>query len=347
MKKRLVFLFGITAFVLAFATACGGNDNANEGSSDSSGETHEWRIGFNTVEGSVKDVAAKKFKEVVEAESDGNITVEIFPGESLGNEQEMLESIQAGALEMQIVGSSLVANTIPEYGLMGLPFLVNDFDEAYAILDGELGQKWADMGEDHGFKVIGTTDLGGFAQITNNVRPINKPEDLKDISMRAPNDVILMETFEALGSQVSQLPYSELYLALSQGVVDGQFNPKDAIYQTKFHEVQDYLANVNIAFYTSKFIMNLDMFNELDEETQELVLKAGEEAEAASREYTIEESLEMDELLEDEFVEITNPDPQPFRDKMDPVYDIAREQTSPEAVDELLEFLEEYRANNE
>ncbi|MGM8211383.1 TRAP transporter substrate-binding protein [Virgibacillus sp. W0430] len=345
MKKQWLFLVAITAFVLALATACGGKDDAGSEGGDSE-ETQEWRIGFNTVEGSVKDIAAKKFKEVVEAESDGRITVEIFPGEALGNEQEMLESIQAGALEMQIIGTSLVANTIPEYGLISMPFLINDFDEAYALLDSEIGQKWADMGEDYGFKVIGTTDLGGFAQITNNVRPINKPEDLEGIKMRAPNDVILMETFEALGSQVSSMPYSELYLALSQGVVDGQFNPKDAIYQTKFHEVQDYLTNVNISFYTAKFIMNLDLFNNLDEELQQIVLKAGEEAEKASREYTIEESLEMDELLADEFVEITEPDPAPFREKMDPVYDIAREQTSDEAVDEMLEFLEEYRANN-
>lgn len=345
MKKQFITLIGLALFFIMFVTACGNNGDTTEEGSDR-GETHEWRIGFNTVEGSVKDVAAKKFKEVVEEGSDGQISVEIFPSESLGNEQEMLESIQAGALEMQIIGTSLVANTIPEYGLMSMPFLVNDFDEAYALLDSDLGKKWADMGEDYGFKVIGTTDLGGFAQITNNVHPINKPEDLEGIKMRAPNDVILMETFEALGSQVSQLPYSELYLALSQGVVDGQFNPKDAIYQTKFHEVQDYLTNVNISFYSAKFIMNLQLFNDLDEELQELVLRAGKEAEKASREYTIDESLEMDELLEGEFIEITEPDPAAFREKMDPVYDIAREQTSDEAVDEVLKFLEEYRANN-
>jgi tripartite ATP-independent transporter DctP family solute receptor len=348
-KNRSAFLLFLLVGIMLVVAACGGEQEApteNAEGSESSQETYNWSIGYNTVEGSVKDVAAKRFKEIVEEKTDGRVTIELFPNEALGSEQEMLESTQVGALEMQIAGANLMANTIPEYALLSLPFLVNDFEEAYAVLDGPIGEKWNALAEDHSLKVIGTTDLGGFAQITNNIRPINTPEDMKGITMRSPNDVTLIETFRALGSSVSTMPFTEVYLGLSQGVVDGQFNPLDAIYQTKFHEVQDYLAMTNISFYYSYFVMNDKVWNDLDEELQAVILEAANEAQEVSREFTAEKDAEMLEILENEFVEITYPDTEPFREMVLPVYETVGQTIGEEAVEELQAFLEEYRQNN-
>ncbi|MGO4887578.1 DctP family TRAP transporter solute-binding subunit [Anaerobacillus sp. MEB173] len=347
-KTRLLFALLMTA-VLMLLAACGGGNDAPQDSegADTPQQTYKWSIGYNTVEGSVKDVAAKRFKEIIEEKTEGRVEIELFPNESLGSEQEMLEAVQVGAVDMQIAGANLTANTIPEYALLSLPFLVNGYDEAYAVLDGPIGEKWNALAEQHNLKVIGTTDLGGFAQITNNIRPIHTPEDMKGITMRSPNDVTLIETFRALGSSVSTMPFTEVYLGLSQGVVDGQFNPLDAIYETNFHEVQDYLAITNISFYYSYFFMNNDLFNSLDEELQAIVLEAAEEAKLVSREFTSQKDAEMLEILEGEFVEITTPDTEPFREKVLPVYDTVAKTVGEEAVEELQAFLEEYRQNNQ
>ncbi len=346
MKKRSLILIGMLITLMLVVVACGGGEKDPQGTGDASEKTYKWSVGYNTVEGSVKDIAAKRFKEIVEEKTDGRVEIELFPNEALGSEQEMLEAVQVGAVDLQIAGANMMANTIPEYALLSLPFLVNDYEEAYAVLDGPIGEKWNALAEPHNLKVIGTTDLGGFAQITNNVRPIETPEDMRGITMRSPNDVTLIETFRALGSSVSTMPFTEVYLGLSQGVVDGQFNPLDAIYQTNFHEVQDYLAITNISFYYSYFIMNDNLFNSLDEDLQAIVLEAAEEAKLISRDFTAEKDLEMLEILESEFIEITNPDTDPFREKVLPVYETVGQTVGVEAVEEVQAFLEQYRQNN-
>ncbi|GGC76737.1 C4-dicarboxylate ABC transporter [Thalassobacillus devorans] len=336
--KKLSFLMVALVIILA---ACGG-DNAS-GTEDGEFEERTWKIGFNTVEGSVRDVAAKKFKEVVEAETDGAITVEIYPNEELGSAQEMIESVQVGALDMQIAGANMMANTVPEYAALSLPFLVKDFDEAHAILDSEIGDKLKEKGQEHGLKVLSDVELG-FAQITNNKQPINKPEDLKGLKMRSPNDVSLIETFKTLGSSVSTMPFTEVYLALSQGVVDGQFNPLDAIYETKFHEVQDHLAMLNFTYYYSYFIMNQSTFDGMEPELQKIVQEAANEARDASYEFTASKDEEMLDEMEDSFVEITEPDVAPFQEKVQPVYTKMEDTMGAEIINDIQTFLEEYRS---
>ncbi|MGI8313763.1 TRAP transporter substrate-binding protein [Halobacillus mangrovi] len=338
--KRLMVLLLTLVLILA---ACGGGGDSASSAEDGEFKEQTWKIGFNTVEGSVRDVAAKKFKETVEAETDGAVTVEIYPNEELGSAQEMIESVQVGALDMQIAGANMMANTIPEYATLSLPFLVKDFEEAHAILDSEIGDKLKAMGEEQGIKVLSDVELG-FAQITNNVHPINKPEDLEGLKMRSPNDKSLIETFKALGSSVSTMPFTEVYLALSQGVVDGQFNPLDAIYETKFHEVQDHLALLNLTYYYSYFIMNQGAFDGLEPELQEIVQKAANDARDASYEFTASKDEEMLKKMEDSFVEITEPDVEPFQKAVKPVYTKMEDVIDPEIIKEVETFLEEYRS---
>lgn len=339
MKRIFVLMLTLVVFL----GACGGNGDSASDSGDGSFKERTWKVGFNTVEGSVRDVAAKKFKEVVEEETDGAITVEIYPNEELGSAQEMIESVQVGALDMQIAGANMMANTIPEYATLSLPFLVKNFDEAHAVLESETGDKLKELGSDQGLKVLSDVELG-FAQITNNDHPINTPEDLEGLKMRSPNDVTLIETFKTLGSSVSTMPFTEVYLALSQGVVDGQFNPLDAIYETKFHEVQDHLAILNFTYYYSYFIMNQGTFDGLEPELQEIVQKASNAARDASYEFTASKDKEMLDKMEGSFVEITEPDVEPFQKAVKPVYSKMEERMSPEIINEVQTFLEEYRS---
>ncbi|OIJ12087.1 hypothetical protein BKP37_14500 [Anaerobacillus alkalilacustris] len=348
MNIKYRSLFYSILFVLgAILTACSNSvgtetDISSEAQSGSSKpEVYKWSLGINTTEGSVRDVTAKKFKEIVEEKTDGRLQIEIHLGESLGTEQEMINMVQVGALELQLAGG-LFANIVPEYNTLSLPFIVDDYDEAYAVLDGPVGDRWKELASERGFKVLAHTELG-FAQITTNNKPIYHPDDLKGLRMRSPNEAIWIESFRELGSAVSTMPFTEVYMALSQGVVDGQFNPPSAIYETNFHEVQDYLALTNHFYWHVNFIMNDDLWNSLDEELQEIIQEAAYEARDLSRAHIQKKDTEMLEVLKDEFIEITQPDIQAFRDVLEPKIDSIAKTIPAEAVEETYKFLEEYR----
>jgi C4-dicarboxylate-binding protein DctP len=130
---------------------------------------------------------------------------------------------------------------------------------------------------------------------------------------------------------------------LSQGVIDGQFNPLANIFEQNMHEVQDYLAMVNLTYLYSYFIMGAHTYNSLDEEIQQVVLDAGMAATKAAREFTSSNNERNIELAADRFKEVTYPDTAPFSEAVKPVYDIMAERMGQDIIDEVQAFLKEYR----
>lgn len=292
-----------------------------------------------------RGIATKAFKEYCEKESKGRIKIESFPNETYGTEHEMIEAVQKGALDMQIVGANMLANTIPQFAALSLPFLTRGIEEGHALLDGPVGDLLKVLGEEHGFKVLGDVALG-YAQMTNNVRPINSPDDLIDVKMRAPNDVSFSETIKAFGASVSNMGYTEVYSALSQGVIDGQFNPLANIFDLNMDEVQDYLAMTNHAFYVAFMIMNKDVFDILDPELQQIVLEAGNKGRDAGRKYVSDTDGELQERAKKAFKEITHPEIKPFQEAVKPVYLKMEEVMGAEIINDIHDFLKEYRGLN-
>src|SRR5690625_133468 len=116
LSKRTI-LFSLLFILILSACSGNGDDSAGdegEGTSDTSGETYEWSIGWNTIEDSIRGVAAQEFKRILEEESDGRITIDLFPNEQLGTDNEMIESIQVGALDFQLSSSGALAEIMPE-----------------------------------------------------------------------------------------------------------------------------------------------------------------------------------------------------------------------------------------
>lgn len=283
-------------------------------------KSYTFKLGFHTVEDSVRGEMAKEFKRVLEEKSNGRLKVEIYPSEALGNEQEMIEAVKIGAVDFSMPGGGAMSNVDTIFGSVSLPFFMSGYDEFHEQADGALGDYWKKVAEDNGYKILSIGDLG-FAQITNNKRPINTVSDMEGLKMRSPNEPVLINSFQSLGAAVTTLPFTEIYMALSQGVVDGQFNPLDAIYQTKFHEVQDYLAIVNIFCYNINFITSTQLWDKLDPEAQGIIQEAADAAKEISREYYKTADAEYLEKLTPYFKEITNPDTAEFRKAVQSVYD--------------------------
>ncbi|MDQ0252997.1 C4-dicarboxylate-binding protein DctP [Evansella vedderi] len=347
MKNYKGLIYACLLAVIVLFTAC-----SNEGQADQNGEadeetengaTYEWKLGWNSgLEGDTKGEAAIAFKEYVEAESNGRISIEFFPNETYASSPEMIDAVQLGALEMAIPGANELANIIPQYSALSLPFLVETPEEAYAVLDGAVGEQLKELSQDHGFVALTDVDLG-FTQITNNARPINTPEDLRGMSIRSPNDVSLIETFRAFGSSVSTMAYTEIYSGLAQGVIDGQFNPLINIYDQNMQEVQDYLAITNHTYYYCYMIINQDVFNSLDAELQEIVRKGAELARDASRAVVEESDAYYLEKAQEDFVEVTYPDLTLFQEAVQPVYEELESVMGAEIINDIQAFLEQYR----
>ncbi|MGE4531269.1 MAG: TRAP transporter substrate-binding protein [Acidithiobacillus sp.] len=330
--KKIIALVLVMSLLGMMLTACGGTATSTPASSTagetSAGEStaaeklpsYNFQLGYNTVEDSVRGVMANTFKEYVEKTSNGRITVDCFSAGTLGSESEMTEMVKLGTLDFSLPGISNMSTVDPSFSAISLPFLVKDFEEGHALLDGNLGNRFKEIAQNYGYKILSFGDLG-MAQITNNKRAINSVDDMAGIKMRSPNEAASIKTFESMGCSVATVAFSELYLGLSQGVVDGQFNPLDAIYQQKFYEVQDYLAITNIFYYAINFIMNDEKFAGYDAETQKILLDGALAAQEAGRAYASNADATYLEKMQGEFKEITTPDTAPFAEKVSSVYD--------------------------
>lgn len=333
MKKVIALLLSMVMLVSLLA-GCGSSNapasapapaspaDGSDASPAADLPSYTFKLGYNTVEDSVRGAMAVAFKEYVEEASNGRIAVEIFPGSSLGSELEMIEMVKTGSLDFTIPGVTAMSNVDSNFGSYGLPFLVDGYDTAHALLDGNFGDVLKEIADENGYKIMAWGDLG-TVQITNNVRPINSAADMKGLNMRCNSEEVSLKTMAALGCATTTMAFSELYLALSQNVVDGQFNPVDAIYQNSLSEVQDYLAIVNMYCYGLCFLMGENNFNSVDAEAQQILMDGAAKAQEVSREYMANSEKEYMQKVIDEncFIEITYPDVSEFKAATASVYD--------------------------
>lgn len=292
-----------------------------------------------------RHLAALKFAELVKERTGGLIEIEIYPLETLGSEVEVGESLQMGTIDISAIGGPIFTNWVPEYGVFGLPFMFDDFKEAYAALDGPIGDKMIELAKEKGFIILSHWDYG-FRNITNNVRPINVPEDLVGLKMRVPQEFVNIETFKGFGSSVSPIAFGELYLALQQGVVDGQENPLGTILYTKFYEVQKYLSMTQHIYANTVLIFSEKTWNSISDGNKILIRSAAQEARDYMRNIIMAEDKNLIQELEKQGMKINYPDLSKFKAKTPDIYKKIEERVGKKIIDDMIEFLDKYRVNN-
>jgi len=224
-----------------------------------------------------RHIAAVKFADLVKQYSDGRIDVQIAPSAQLGNDAAMITALRTGALDISVNSLGPTAAVVPEYAAWGLPFLFTSSAQALGLLDGALGDELSAKSADKGLIVLGYWD-NGLRHITNSKRPLRSLDDFKGLKMRVPPDAVLVDTMQALGAQAQQIKFSELYVALQQGVVDGQENPPANIYTSKLYEVQKYLTLSGHTFQMNPFLMSKRRWDGLAQADKDAIVKAGREA---------------------------------------------------------------------
>lgn len=260
------------------------------------------------------------FKKEVEARSNGDIKVSIYPQGQLGSDKQMIDGSRAGIVDLVMVGLNNYNGLMPESAAFTLPFMFPNRETAYKVLDGEPGQEVLANFEQFGLKGLGFPE-NGYRNMTNNERPIRTPADVKGLQMRVNGSKALNDMFNELGANPQQLPVSELYTALETGVVDSQDHPIPVTLSFKLNEVQKYLSLTQHAYSPLVLTMNLRKFNGLSPEEQQIIKDVSAEAVAMQRKLSIEKENEMIAQLEAQGMQVNRDvDGAAFQQAIQPVW---------------------------
>ena len=317
MKKVIVALLSL---VMVFAmTACGGG-----GGSDSGGDqVTVLKIGHVEAEDRSVHKALLNMKDKIEEQTDGSISVEIYPNAELGGDEELCEQVAQGTIQMALPSTSVITAYDEKIGILDMPYLFKDAQAAFDALDGELGDQIDEWIADSGFVSLGYI-YNGPRSTTNNLRPIYTPDDLAGMKMRVMNSPVFITMYETLGANPTPMSFSELYTGLQQNVVDGQENPPTLIYASKFQEVQKYLTMDAHVHNFLPILTNKAWLDSLSDEDRAIVEKCCEEFVTEQRETELKDNEDIVKKLEDEGMEVnylTEDQQKAFVEKVQPMYD--------------------------
>jgi tripartite ATP-independent transporter DctP family solute receptor len=238
----------------------------------------------------------------------------------------MVTALRTGALDMSANSQGAVANVVPEYAAFGMPFLFSSQAHAWKVMDGAAGKELAEKSAEKGLIVLGYWD-NGIRQMSNSKRPLLKPEDLKGLKMRTPPDAVTVDIMQSVGAEAQQIKFSELYVALQQGVVDGQENPLVNIWAGKLHEVQKYISLTGHKYEMTPLLIGKRSWDKLSDADKKIIQEAAAEATTLQRKLAQEADEKLVAELKAKGVQIDKVDTAPFMKATAPV--LAKWEASP------------------
>ncbi|ROO24577.1 TRAP transporter substrate-binding protein DctP [Salinisphaera orenii] len=238
-----------------------------------------WRVGLEEIEGSVQYEYAKAFKERIEEQSDGDITVQLLPyGEWGSSYSSLYDAIQGGALQLGF-GSGFLGGTVPESQLMSLNFVMPaDQLETAKLLNSDAfmqSDAWQQSFRERNLVPLSALPEG--YQVWTANREIRTPEDMKGLKIRVMDNSLLRSTYQAYGASPITIAYGELYSALQQGQAEGNIQPVFAHEEMGFYEVQDYMIFAKQSQFVANFMGNLDWYEGLSDEQKQMVKETTDE----------------------------------------------------------------------
>ncbi len=268
-----------TCLLACVAFACGGG-----GASEDAQETIILRVAHNGSEQHPHNAGFEKFKEVLEAETNGRVEVQIFPGEQLGTEEQASQMVKVGTIAATAAGAGGgLAPFVPEAELFNFPFLFRDLDHFYRVVDGPTGRRVGLAIEEALDCIVLGYWFSGARNVWNSKKPILTPDDFAGLKIRVMSSPVLVETFNALGAQATPMSFGELYSGLQQGVVDGaETDHIDLLYE-KFYEVTEHVSYTNHLFLSVGLLFSRIQYDRLPADVQTAVLKAGRASVLAQR----------------------------------------------------------------
>lgn len=227
-------------------------------------------------------LAFVKFKELVEAESEGRIEVNIFPGGQLGSVQDMFEQTRRGDIEMSVGATTLFTQTIPEFAVWDSFYMFDDAAHAHRVLDGKAGQELMKPLDRMNLVGLGYMEIG-FRNFSNSKRPIVSVDDVKGLKIRGYSPMQIA-AWESVGTSLTNLSWSEVFTSLQQNLIDGQECATTSFISAKFYEAQKYWSLTRHIYTNWLWYANKDFMNKLSAADRAIVEKAAKAAIAYDRE---------------------------------------------------------------
>ena len=271
----------IMCFVMMLGlVACGEDANVEipdevSGKNDSSAE-YVINLASTSLPGQAPTMAEEDFIAEVEEKSGGRFEFVVHNSSSLGTDEDILQQVIDGTLQISSVGGTTFSMYTPLLEVLTLPFLLTNYEKEYAALTSDEYRAICDaVGEQLGIKILFTSE-NGIRHFATTSKPINSVADLKGLKIRIPTSDVLDATIKALGANPVTIQYSELYSALQNHVVDGEEVNYTTLAGQMHYEVVDYITEVGMYCFPGISIANLDFWNSLSSEDQQLIMDAGD-----------------------------------------------------------------------
>ena len=280
-------------------------------------------------------LGAVKYAELVAQRTKNKVKIDVYPSTQLGNERDMVEGLQLGTIDLVVTSTGPLGGFVPKMFVVDLPFLFRDREHAYKVLDGPIGRDLFDAFATKGIKGLAFWE-NGFRQITNNVRPIEKPEDLKGIKIRTMENKVHLASFRAFGASPTPMAWSEVYTALQQKTIDAQENPIAIIYHQKIAEVQKHLALTGHFYSPTPLLMSLKAFDALPKDIQKIFMDTAIECATYERNLLRDSEAKQIAELKAKGMQVTTPNKKSFQDSAASVYKEFESQFGKETIDKII-----------
>ena len=234
------------------------------------------RMGTSTQISMPACAAAEKFCKEIARKTDGRITIEFFPARQLGDDTELAEQIMSGTLETALVSTPIFSGYTPLLDTLQVPFLLSNYEKEHkALTSPEIEAIYKGL-EEFGFKTLAIYEYG-IRHLANNVRPIEKPDDLKGLKLRVVPSNIILAAITAMGGNPTPMAYGEVYTALQNKVVDGEEINFTSVASEKHYEVIKYMSRVGLWPFPGALVVNTEFYNTLSPEDQKIFHETAKE----------------------------------------------------------------------
>jgi tripartite ATP-independent transporter DctP family solute receptor len=250
--------------------------------------------------------------------------------------------VRLGAIDMSLPTQGALDKYVKAFSVVMLPFVYDDYDHVHRTLDGPSMNWFSPLAEKQGFIVLSNWEWG-FRNLTNNKRPVLTPDDVKGLKIRTPPEIQLQAAMEALGAIVTKIAFPEVYMALAQGVVDGQENPIAVIYHNKFYEVQKYLTLTRHVYNNMVHVVSTKSWAKLTPEQQKIFREESKSAGAYMRKAIMAEEEDQIAKMEKAGLKVARPNLAPFRAAMGPAYERIGKYAGEENVKIFMKYVEDAR----
>ncbi len=251
--------------------------------------------------------------DTLKAATDGRYSIQMYPASSLGKEADINEGLGLGTVDIIYTGQLFAGRAYGPIAIGGAPYMFRNYEHWDKYRHSDLFKEIAKgYNEATGNHVVATVYYG-MRNVTAN-KPVLKPEDMAGMKIRVPNAPLYMMFPQAVGANPTPIAFSEVYLALQQGTVDGEENPLTAIEAKKFYEVQSDISltqHINDALLT---IVADSTWSQMEEPDQNALTKMLNEASDCATEKVRKREGELVEFFKQQGVKVHDVDTKPFRD---------------------------------